>query len=116
MVGTPGRILKHIEKETLQLDKIETLVLDEADRMLDMGFHDDIMQIISQTSNSRQTLLFSATYPDSIKQISDKVQLDPVDIRVEASHHSPDIEQVFYQIEKSGAGRGFVQSNCALST
>ncbi len=101
VVGTPGRILKHIEKETLHLDKVQTLVLDEADRMLDMGFHDDIMKIISQTASSRQTLLFSATYPEAIKQISDKVQGDPVDIRVEASHHSPDIEQVFYQIENS---------------
>lgn len=101
VVGTPGRILKHIEKETLHLDKVQTLVLDEADRMLDMGFYDDIMQIISQTANARQTLLFSATYPEGIKKISAKVQGDPVDIRVEASHHSPDIEQVFYLIEKS---------------
>lgn len=101
VVGTPGRILKHLGKETLHLDKVQTLILDEADRMLDMGFHDDIMQIISQTANSRQTSLFSATYPEGIKQISDKVQREPVDIRVEASHHSPDIEQVFYQIQKS---------------
>ncbi len=101
IVGTPGRVLKHIEKETLHLEKVETLVLDEADRMLDMGFHDDIMQIISQTGDSRQTSLFSATYPEGIKQISDKVQRNPVDIRVEASHHSPDIEQLFYQIDKN---------------
>ncbi len=101
VVGTPGRILKHIEKQTLKLNQIETLVLDEADRMLDIGFHDDIMKIISQTENSRQTLLFSATYPDGIKLISNKVQRDPTDIRVEASHHSPDIQQFFYQIEKN---------------
>ncbi len=101
VVGTPGRILKHIEKETLKLSKVETLVLDEADLMLDMGFHDDIMKIISQTGHSRQTLLFSATFPEGIKQISDKVQRSPIDIRVEASHLSPDIEQIFYQVEKS---------------
>lgn len=101
VVGTPGRILKHIEKETLNLDKVQTLVLDEADRMLDMGFHDDIMQIIGQTSDSRQTLLFSATYPDGIKKISDIVQKEPVDIRVEASHLSPDIDQVFFRVENN---------------
>ncbi|PCJ42834.1 MAG: ATP-dependent RNA helicase DbpA [SAR86 cluster bacterium] len=101
VVGTPGRILKHIEKETLHLNTVETLVLDEADRMLDMGFHDEIMQIIGKTAVSRQTLLFSATYPDGIKKISDIVQRDPVDIRVEASHHSPDIDQIFFQVEKS---------------
>ena len=101
VVGTPGRILKHIEKETLHLDKVETLVLDEADRMLDMGFYDDIMQIIGQTTDSRQTLLFSATYPDGIKKISDIVQKEPVDIRVEASHLSPDIDQVFFRVENN---------------
>jgi ATP-independent RNA helicase DbpA len=69
--------------------------------MLDMGFHDDIMQIIGKTPASRQTLLFSATYPDGIKEISGIVQRDPVDIRVEASHNSPDIDQVFFQVEKS---------------
>ena len=101
VVGTPGRILKHLEKQTLHLDSVETLVLDEADRMLDMGFQDDILQIIGKTPASRQTLLFSATYPDGIKKISDQVQRDPVDIRVETSHHSPDIEQVFFQVEKA---------------
>ena len=100
VVGTPGRILKHIEKKTLRLDAVQTFVLDEADRMLDMGFHDDIMQIIGETSESRQTLLFSATYPEGIKQISGTVQRDPVDIRVESSHDSPDIDQVFFKVEK----------------
>lgn len=99
VVGTPGRILKHLEKKTLHLDSVKTLVLDEADRMLDMGFQDDIMEIIGATPTARQTLLFSATYPDGIKKISNKVQRDPVDIRVEASHNSPDIDQVFFQIE-----------------
>lgn len=101
VVGTPGRILKHLEKETLQLGAVQTLVLDEADRMLDMGFHDDIMEIIGHTPAARQTLLFSATYPDGIKKISNRVQREPVKIRVEAEHTSPDIEQVFYEVEKS---------------
>ena len=101
VVGTPGRILKHVEKKNLRLESVQTFVLDEADRMLDMGFHDDIMQIIGATPAGRQTLLFSATYPDGIKNISGSVQREPVDIRVEASHNSPDIEQVFFQVENS---------------
>ena len=101
VVGTPGRILKHLEKETLRLEALQTCVLDEADRMLDMGFHDDIMHIIGATPPSRQTLLFSATYPDGIKDISRSVQRAPIDIRVEASHNSPDIDQVFYKVQKS---------------
>lgn len=101
VVGTPGRILKHLQLETLHVDSVQTLVLDEADRMLDMGFHDDILQIIEYTPAARQTLLFSATYPEGIRNISGKVQRNPVTVQVEASHHSPDIEQVFYQVENS---------------
>lgn len=101
VVGTPGRILKHLEKQTLHIGTVQTLVLDEADRMLDMGFHDDIMQIIEQTPETRQTLLFSATYPEGIKKISRKVQRDPIAIQVESALDKPDIEQVFYQIQNS---------------
>lgn len=99
VVGTPGRILKHLGKQTLQLDALQTLVLDEADRMLDMGFHDDIMAIIAQTPPSRQTLLFSATYPDGIQTISRTVQRAPVDIRVASDEDKPAIEQVFIQVD-----------------
>jgi len=100
VVGTPGRILKHLEKGTLHLDKVQSLVLDEADRMLDMGFYDDIMQIIQHTPRKRQTLLFSATYPEEIKAISDAIQQHPVDIQVESLHDNKKIEQIFYEIEK----------------
>jgi ATP-independent RNA helicase DbpA len=100
VVGTPGRILKHLEKETLHLDSVQTLVLDEADRMLDMGFLNDIMKIISTTPTSRQSLLFSATYPESIKKISENVQNNPVDIRVKDSFSSSDINEAFIQVEK----------------
>ena len=101
VVGTPGRILKHlVDKRSLNLDTLETLVLDEADRMLDMGFHEDIMQIIQNTPQQRQTLLFSATYPEQIKDISDAIQNDPVDIRLETSHNENKIKQVFYEFEK----------------
>ena len=101
IVGTPGRILKHLEIGTLKLNRIETLVLDEADRMLDMGFYDDILNIINVTPLSRQTLLFSATYPEKIKQVSDRVQIKPKDIRIESSHDIPEINQIFYQVDKS---------------
>jgi len=100
VVGTPGRVLKHLGKGTLKPDALNMLVLDEADRMLDMGFHDDIMSIIEMTPRQRQTLLFSATYPDEIKEISHAIQIDPVDIRVESLHDNKQIEQIFYEIQK----------------
>ncbi len=100
VVGTPGRILRHLQTGSLKLDRLKTLVLDEGDRMLDMGFHEDIMRIIDSTPPQRQTLLFSATYPDEIKYISDAIQNDPVDVRIEALHDNKIIEQVFYEIQK----------------
>jgi ATP-independent RNA helicase DbpA len=108
VVGTPGRILKHLEKGTLKLDRLHTLVLDEADRMLDMGFHEDIMLIIDAMPRERQTLLFSATYPEQIKTISDAIQRNPIDIRVEATHHNKKIKQVFYQVKKGEPARTLV--------
>lgn len=68
IVGTPGRLLDHIKRKTIRLDHIETLVLDEADEMLNMSFLEDIEAILSETPAERQTLLFSATMPDSIKK------------------------------------------------
>jgi len=100
VVGTPGRILKHLQKGSLKLGELKVLVLDEADRMLDMGFQEDIMRIIDVTPDKKQTLLFSATYPDEIKNISNAVQDDPVDICVESLHDDKKIKQVFYEIEK----------------
>ena len=100
VVGTPGRILKHLDKGSLQLDALKTLVLDEADRMLDMGFYEDIMRVIGMTPRDRQTLLFSATYPEEIKHISDAIQNNPVDVRVEALHDNKKIKQIFYEIQK----------------
>lgn len=77
IVGTPGRILKHLGKKTIDLDELRTLVLDEADRMLDMGFEDELNAILDYVPSERQTLLFSATYPDAIADISARVQRDP---------------------------------------
>ncbi|WP_430462650.1 ATP-dependent RNA helicase DbpA [Thalassolituus sp. LLYu03] len=93
VVGTPGRIKDHLRKNTLKIDQLQTLVLDEADRMLDMGFRDDIRDIASQTPAQRQTLLFSATYPDNIAQLSDELQRDPIDIAVESVHQTSTITQ-----------------------
>ena len=100
VVGTPGRILKHLDKQTLKLDGLKMLVLDEADRMLDMGFYNDIMRVIKMVPRKRQTLLFSATYPDEIKKISDVIQIEPADVRIEAVHDNKKIKQVFYEINK----------------
>jgi len=97
IVGTPGRILKHLSKGSLQLDNVTTLVLDEADRMLDMGFYDDIAAILAATPGTRQTLLFSATYPDSIKQLSAAFQKTPLQVSVEATHSDADIKQLFFE-------------------
>ncbi len=100
VVGTPGRILKHLEKGTLKLTTLKVLVLDEADRMLSLGFQEEIMRVIERTPRQKQTLLFSATYPDEIKLISNTIQKDPVDIRVESLHDNTKIKQVFYEIQK----------------
>ena len=100
VVGTPGRIQDHLRKSTLKLDGITTLVLDEADRMLDMGFIDVIQDIIDHTPTSRQTLLFSATYPDTIQQISRRFQKKPLMVTVESGHQPSVIEQLFYEVKK----------------
>ncbi len=99
-VGTPGRILKHIQKGTLLLRNVETLILDEADRMLDMGFYDDISTIVAELPKRRQTLLFSATYPDTIKTMSRRFQHDPIIVTVDATHSDSHIKQHFYEVEK----------------
>ena len=98
IVGTPGRIQQHLSKGTLKLDGLNTLVLDEADRMLDMGFYDSIADIISQTPTRRQTLLFSATSPAGIKQLSATFMRDPQQVKADALHDDTQIEQRFYEI------------------
>jgi len=100
VVGTPGRIQDHLKKRTLNIGQLKTLVLDEADRMLDMGFADVMTDIIGHTPNTRQTLLFSATYPDTIKQMCRSIQRDPVAVTIESEHQQDVIEQLFYQVKK----------------
>jgi len=98
LVGTPGRLLDHIQRKTIMLKEVQTLVLDEADRMLDIGFYEDIMDIIRPLPRTRQTLLFSATYPDEIAAISQAIQQDPLTISVESSDDAPLITQIAYQV------------------
>jgi len=98
VVGTPGRIQDHLERASLDLSSLNTLVLDEADRMVDMGFYDDIAAIAAQCPAKRQTLLFSATYPDNIRKLSARFLRNPAEVKVEAQHDASRIEQIFYEI------------------
>lgn len=100
VVGTPGRLQEHLRKRNLRLDNLKILVLDEADRMLDMGFEEAVSEVISYTPKHRQTLLFSATFADPIRELSQKFQADPVTINIEENHQDDAIEQRFFQVEK----------------
>ncbi|GFE60108.1 ATP-dependent RNA helicase DbpA [Geobacter sp. AOG2] len=98
VVGTPGRLLDHLRRGSLDLSALRTLVLDEADRMLDMGFQEDISALIAAAPPKRQTLLFSATYPESIAAMSEAIQHEPVEVSVDETHDEGSIEQVFYEV------------------
>ena len=98
VVGTPGRIVDHLERGSLPLDALATLVLDEADRMLDMGFADDIATIGSRCPKGRQTLLFSATYPEGLAQISRRFLRDPKEVTLAAQPSAAKIRQRFYEV------------------
>lgn len=100
IVGTPGRIMDLIDKGHLNLWHVKTLVLDEADRMLDMGFEEEMSAVIREVPAERQTLLFSATFPDSIKRISQDIQRNPLEIIVKATHDDKKIEQIFFEVQK----------------
>lgn len=98
IVGTPGRIEDHLNKGTLRLNDVTTLVLDEADRMLEMGFQSALDAIVEKTPRQRQTLLFSATFPQQIKSISERIMKKPVMVKVDATHDSSSIQQHFYKV------------------
>ncbi|MDT1512239.1 ATP-dependent RNA helicase [Escherichia coli] len=102
IVATPGRLLDHLQKGTVSLDALNTLVMDEADRMLDMGFSDAIDDVIRFAPASRQTLLFSATWPEAIAAISGRVQRDPLAIEIDSTDALPPIEQQFYETSSKG--------------
>jgi ATP-independent RNA helicase DbpA len=99
IVGTPGRVLKHLNKESLNLQNLETLVLDEADRMLDMGFIEEIQSVLEFAPKQRQTLLFSATYNDEIRDISKTFQHDALSIKTQSVEVKNEIEELFFQTD-----------------
>ncbi|WP_298826191.1 ATP-dependent RNA helicase DbpA [uncultured Piscinibacter sp.] len=98
VVGTPGRILDHLRRGSLTLDALNTLVLDEADRMLDMGFFDDIATVATQCPTPRQTLLFSATYPEGIARLSAAFMRQPKEVKLLAQHAATKIRQRFFEV------------------
>lgn len=98
VVGTPGRIEEHLRKGTLRLDRLQSLVLDEADRMLEMGFQPAVDAIVEQTPNTRQTLLFSATYPREIEAVAARILRQPVRVEVASVHQSGSIRQHFHRV------------------
>jgi ATP-independent RNA helicase DbpA len=100
VVGTPGRLMDHLERGSLKLDALNTLVLDEADRMLDMGFFDDIATVAEHCPTERQTLLFSATYPDGITKLSARFMRQPQEIKLAETHTATKIRQVFFEVRE----------------
>ena len=102
IVATPGRLLDHLKRQTVNLDALQTLVLDEADRMLDMGFFDAIDEVIANAPAERQTLLFSATWPEAITAISQRIQHDPLTIEINSVDELPAVEQQFYEVSRNG--------------
>ena len=117
VVATPGRVLKHIQQENISLNSISTLVLDEADKMLDMGFYDDIMQIIDSLPKDRQTLLFSATYEKNIEKLASTILIEPTLVKLEEEEKTV-INQKFYEVreeEKTSLIPAIISSNKAKS-
>ena len=98
IVGTPGRIEDHLRKGTLVLEHVQTLVLDEADRMLEMGFQESLDNIIAQIPEQRQALLFSATFPTQIQAIAKRIMNEPVMVKVATEHDNSSITQTFYKV------------------
>ena len=99
VVGTPGRLMEHLERGSLKLDALNTLVLDEADRMLDMGFYDDIVSVAERCPAHRQTLLFSATYPEGIDTLASRFLRRPQHVKLLEQHDESKIRQRFYEVK-----------------
>ena len=103
IVGTPGRVEEHIRKNRLSLTELNTLVLDEADRMLDMGFEEPLERIVASCPADRQNLLFSATYPQKIEQLVSHLMTAPVRVEVKSTHDHSAINQHFYEVDNNNA-------------
>ena len=110
IVGTPGRIRDHLSKGTLNLRYIHTVVLDEADRMLDMGFSEEIDKILADTPKKRQTLLFSATFTENIKSLCHAVTQDAQEVKVQSYHDSSKIEEIYYEVDKGYKFEGLIKA------
>ena len=101
IIGTPGRVMDHLERRTLVLDQVSMVILDEADRMLDMGFLDDIRTILKQAPKERQTVFFSATMPRPIQELIRSFTKNPVNVTIETQALTmPDIDQVYYEVDR----------------
>lgn len=110
VVGTPGRVLDHLGKGTLRLETVRTVVLDEADEMLDVGFLPDIERILSRTPRNRQTALFCATMPSLIRRIVGRHMRSPVWIRIGSEiETAPDVRQVYIEVLEQDRVRAFVR-------
>lgn len=105
VIATPGRLLAHMKMGYVDLSKVGFFILDEADRMLDMGFYDDIMQIVKQLPSERQTLMFSATMPRKIQQLASNILHDPAEVKIAVSKPTEKIDQsayVCHEMQKEG--------------
>ena len=101
VIGTPGRIMDHMERGTLRLDHLKLVILDEADRMLDMGFREDIEHILSAVPEQRQLLFFSATMPRMIQELIRRYSRDPAWIKIEAlAQNAPQVDQVYFEVDR----------------
>lgn len=101
VIGTPGRVMDHMERGTLRLDALKLVILDEADRMLDMGFRDDIEKILSAAPKERQSLFFSATMPRAIQDLIGRYTRDPAWIKIEAqAQNAPQVDQVYFEVDR----------------
>ncbi len=109
IIGTPGRICDHLSKDTLNLCYIHTIVLDEADRMLDMGFSQEIGKILSKISKKRQTLLFSATFSRSTKTLCHEVTQNAQEVKVQSHHDSSQLEEIYYRLNKDNKFEALVK-------
>lgn len=110
VIGTPGRVMDHMERGSLKLDGLRVVVLDEADRMLDMGFRDDIERILSAVPETRQLLFFSATMPRLIQDMIKRYSRDPAWVRIEAhAANAPQVEQIFYEVDRRSKGEALTR-------
>jgi len=111
VVGTPGRLMRLLKRGVLNLDNLYTLVLDEADRMLDMGFRDSVEEILSYVPERTQKLCFSATFSDEIRELAKEILKNPEEVLVESQHDPRDIEQHFFR-SKGDRGREIAALLC----